>query len=444
MIPSWRCQHFIANRWLAWTGDSRTGVDISDAPYCGDEKLWRCMLRNLKRSTIKSTPSDWYGWRLFPVGGIPENPTDILRHAKQGSLSRKETAVLEGGEFPASIFDDGGATTRVSLLWGTAQNFRRRVSRATSSMPATLLKSKPTSKDGYAGEGLCLAMGILGRNKGLNPKQLTFISANLPPSYMEDTSTWEPRPAKVMRSCYTEVMEAQYGGLGKAYVHAAVELSLILVDCPTEAITAWLMAGLEHQCLSLNVEIRKMMGVKPHELDAHYRSSYASMILSLNYMTDWISQPLARPDLICTGILLMAENKPKPEWWDISEMRRRRRQEDSLLGSGWRQAALCLLGMGKLQVEAAGGQDDIWCFDGVAIGDSGDDNPSATTAMNGESTERLPKSIIASFGSIFHRSLRPHVAKGPEFEEAHELDRVALPQPHRMRLAGENSVGRIP
>lgn len=170
MIPSWRCRHFIANRWLAWTGDSRTSVDISDASYCGDEKLWRCMLRNLKRSTIKSTPSDWYGWRLFPVGGIPEDPTDILRHAKQGSLSRKETAVLEGGKFPASIFDDGGATTRVSLLWGTAQNFRRRVSRATSSMPATLLKSKPTSKDGYAGEGLCLAMGILGRNKGLNPK----------------------------------------------------------------------------------------------------------------------------------------------------------------------------------------------------------------------------------------------------------------------------------
>ena len=368
LIPSWRCRHFIANRWLAWTGDSRTGIDISDAPYCGDEKLWRSMLKNLKRSAIKSTPSDWYGWRLFPAGGIPEDPTDILRHAKQEMLLGEEKAVLEGEKFPASIFDDGAATTRVSLLWGGAQNFRRRVSRATSSMPSTLLKSKPFSKDGYAGEGLCLAMGILGRNKGLNPKQFVFVPSNLPPGYMEDTSTWEPRPAKVMRSCYMEVMEAQYGGLGKPYVHATVELSLILVDCPPDAITAWLVAGLEQQYLTLNVEIRQMRGVMSHELNAHYRSSYTSMILSLNYMTNWNSQSeLARPDLICTGILLMAENKAKPEWWDVSEMRERRRKEDAALGFGWRQAALCLLGMGKEQVETIGGQDNLWCFDGVGI-----------------------------------------------------------------------------
>ena len=198
MISAWRSRKLPENRWLAWTGSSRTSIQASKAVFCGDRTQWPKLVREVSLSNIHSTPSDWYGWRLWPVQGIPEDPTDILRNIdKDGS----ESLEFEARNPARFIYSTGEQNPKsVSLQWGEQQGFRRRVSRATSSMPSNLLQSRPFTVDGYVGDGLCLAMGILGRNKGLQPKNLVFNMSRAVSTSMEDFGTWAPRPNKVLRS----------------------------------------------------------------------------------------------------------------------------------------------------------------------------------------------------------------------------------------------------
>lgn len=69
---------------------------------------------------------------------------------------------------------------------------------------------------------------------------------------MEAASTRTPCPAKVLRSFYKNTLSIQYGGLGQAYVNAAVEMALILCDIPHWAVDKWLQLGLEHQSVTVN------------------------------------------------------------------------------------------------------------------------------------------------------------------------------------------------
>ncbi|KAF7512221.1 hypothetical protein GJ744_002383 [Endocarpon pusillum] len=117
---------------------------------------------------------------------------------------------------------------------------------------------------------------------------------------MENSSTWTPRPAKVLRSFYRKTLEGQYGGLGPDFVAAAVELALLMADMPYWAIDAWLKAGLEHQLLETNhflaTEVLQQCSTEERSaaLAAHYESSYVSMIMSLNNM----NRALAVKDMI--------------------------------------------------------------------------------------------------------------------------------------------------
>lgn len=118
-----------------------------------------------------------------------------------------------------------------------------------NSVPRGLLVSSTFTEKGYKGEGLSLAMGILGRNKGLRPFLLVFDYKDARKmqrgmhqqsdmsitAHLENTSVWSPRPNKVMRSYYDKEMREQFGTLGEDYVGAAVELALILLGCAPKA-----------------------------------------------------------------------------------------------------------------------------------------------------------------------------------------------------------------
>ena len=351
MIPAWRSRHFLENRWLAWTGSSRTSVQESKTVFCGDKAQWVKLVQQVALDKSHSTPSDWYGWRLWPVGGIREDPTDILRN-----VDDQDSKVLkfEAKNQARSIYSTGEKDPKnVSLQWGQQQGFRRRVSRATSSMPSNLLQSRPFTVDGYVGDGLCLAMGILGRNKGLQPKNLVFNSSRAASASMEDFGTWAPRPNKVLRTYYMSTLKAQYGGLGQAYVDAATELALLLMDVPPTALAAWLKAGMEHQSVKWNGEIAEADSDNvEEELRANYESSYVSMIMSLNYMERRFdarlpSQQLAsRPDIICTGLLLKARGSNEPRWWNQPMFVEARNAEmDALEGNKWKETMALLLGL---------------------------------------------------------------------------------------------------
>ncbi len=173
-VPAWRNRHFIENRWLAWTGSSRTTIDYSCGGVCGDARHWQSIADVKSGARMVAAPSDHWGWAIRAPPGLWQDPTALLTR-----LGEKKTNILFDSKWPLGpcVFDDGlhsDSTGQVSLLWGEDQGFRRRVSRGVNSMPQGLLKSRPFTVDGYNGEGLCLAMGILGRNKGQAPRTLVY------------------------------------------------------------------------------------------------------------------------------------------------------------------------------------------------------------------------------------------------------------------------------
>lgn len=348
MLPSWRARHFIQNRWLAWAGPSRTAIPRNLKTYCGNKGDWKRLSKMVVVGEGKAVPSDHYGWHFLPLRGISQDPTDILNAVDC-------TALYGSVKTPCFIYSDGNDKSEtVSLLWGIeSQGFQPRVSRSIAAMTSSLLRSQPFTNEGYAGEGICLAMGILGRNKGLRPRDLVVfgmdrgISTNL-----EQRSAWRPRPAKTLRSYYEKVLNTQFQGLGSHFVSAAVELSLILTDADEPATAAWLKAGCEHQNFEINKTLQDLAAT-PAELSAHYESSYVSMIISLNNMADGQlgrknhdRAQAKRPDIICLGLRLKAKGATSPpEWWNRPEIEAYLAGEKQHLDHEWYQDAAKLLGL---------------------------------------------------------------------------------------------------
>lgn len=220
-------------------------------------------------------------------------------------------------------------------------------------MPSDLLQSRPFTVDGYAGDGLCLAMRILGRNKGLNPRRLAFHTSKTVVTAMVNFRTWAPRPNKVLRSYYSKTLDEEYSGLGSPFVVAATELALLMKDIPGAAMAAWLRAGMEHQSIKWNRELANVKSInKKAELRAHYESSYVSMIISLNYMNRRMETAstnehlISRPDIICTGLFLKAWGEPEPVWWNNSSLAdARKTQIDASEGKNRKEPMALLLGL---------------------------------------------------------------------------------------------------
>jgi len=311
--------------------------------FCGNEAAWRQLIKDnatALRTEVNDVASDWYGWRLWFVSGIAQDPTDIL-NVSNANIS----ATINEVEREEWLYDTGESFPRSrSLRWGRGQNFRRRVSRAISAIPRDL-NSNPFTNEGYGGRGLCIALGILGRNKGLAPAKLVFKMERSLSTFMENNSTWRPRPAKVNRAYYRKPLEELFGGpggLGKDFVDAAVELSLLMLDMPHWAIEEWLHGHFEHQSISVNRFLKNLKNIPTKErqamLEAHYESSYVSMIISLNRMNPAMKTPppkqrnlLARPDIMCVGLLLKARGHPEPSWWNQDNISQRRINEIGFL-----------------------------------------------------------------------------------------------------------------
>lgn len=361
-LPAWQQRHYSHTKWLAWAGPSRSTIRRDKQGFCGDAQAWLALvMANTKRlKQLQPTPSDYYGWTIWSKTGIMYNPVDILTNMDPKGNPCIDT---EKGQRPVGVYvaDDKDSEV-VSLLWGPAQGFQESISRAVSSMPLGLLASSPRTVDGYDGKGLTIAMGILGRNKGVSPASLVFRMDKPVQAHLENVSTWSPRPAKVLRSYYSNTLSMQYKGLDKQYIAATVELALILSDTPHWAVDRWLLEHLEHQDLQKNIllaEILQRLSTEAEQkaaLKAHYESSYTSMILSLNYMRLGMKERrghhsvnVGRPDFFCIGILLKAWGHGEPSWWSNGKIRAELRNEVRCLPSelNWKFPMAQLLGLGE-------------------------------------------------------------------------------------------------
>jgi hypothetical protein len=284
--PAWRNRHYCSNRWAAWTGPSRTGIDATLVPLIEGNDPWPILSKDIP--IIKQHPVE-IRLPIFKSNLIADDPTDILKVKKRLINSESEKQPDEKSKTPIKLLnrvpdDKTGLYAPIhagksgSLLWGSHNGFSPRVSRAVLAVPQRLLQSSPLTSSGHNGQPVCLAHGILGRNKGLEPH--TFI-LSLNPFRLEEKCVQWPRPSKVLRTYYREEMNAAYGGLGATFVTAATELALLLADSSHSLIEDWLSLRMEHQDHALNNQLARL-GASDEELKVLYRLSYAAMLVSLS------------------------------------------------------------------------------------------------------------------------------------------------------------------
>ncbi|KAG1814417.1 uncharacterized protein BJ212DRAFT_370850 [Suillus subaureus] len=282
--PAWRNRHYCSNRWAAWTGPSRTGIDASLVPLIEGNDPWPILSKDV--SVMRQHSVDIH-LPIFKSNLITDDPTDILKATKRLIDTVTEKQPDEKSKTPIKPLVPNNKTglyapvhldKSASLLWGSHIGFSPRVSRGILAVPQRLLQSFPLTSSGHDGQPVCLAHGILARNKGLQPH--TFI-LGLNPGRLEQKCVQWPRPSKVLRTYYREEMNAAYGGLGPTFVDVATELALLLADSSHSLIEDWLSLRMEHQDLALNNQLARL-GASDEELKILYRLSYAAMLVSLS------------------------------------------------------------------------------------------------------------------------------------------------------------------
>ncbi|KJA21929.1 hypothetical protein HYPSUDRAFT_41535 [Hypholoma sublateritium FD-334 SS-4] len=331
VLPAHNNRGYLRLRWKAWSGPSRTGIRAELVPYIGDREDWEHLEALVARAqgTITMYPVERFSRFSF---GTPQpilsDPTTILM-ALASTDNNNHNPWIAQGKTQQGIFQPIIPGKPVSLLWGEFNGFQRRCSRGIISAPKYLLSPYPTLADGVDARGLCLAAGILARNKGLNPAS---IICNLHDKGMidifEQQSVFWPRPAKTLRSIFTRECKHYYSGLGNMFVSVATELALLLTDVPAEIAEDWLNAHLEHQDLELN-NTAYTFGARPQELELLYRGQYAAMLVSLSLHRIGIR---IRPEVLVYDAVCRSLGVGTGTWGACADMESRRQRELDVLG----------------------------------------------------------------------------------------------------------------
>ncbi|KAI9883076.1 MAG: hypothetical protein M1823_005168 [Watsoniomyces obsoletus] len=284
VVPVLTSTGYARLRWKAWTGPSRTGIPPNLVPYLGDGRDWRSLASLSTTTTVTGDPHpvDRFAW-LWSLGraGILTDPTTLLQ--VRAALDQENGSVwVPRSEVKTGVYQPILPDESVSLLWGEALGFRRRCSRGIISVPRELLSIRAGLDGGHAGRPVCLACGIVARNKGLRPASLICnLERNGSFREFEENSVFYPRPAKTLRSRYQAEFGKMFGQLGPSFVTAVTELALLLADIDDAVIADWLDGLMEHQDLPLNQDAFHL-GATHEDLTRLYRGHYATMLVGLS------------------------------------------------------------------------------------------------------------------------------------------------------------------
>jgi hypothetical protein len=212
-------RHYLRLRWKAWTGPSRTGIPPTMARYVGNSEDWGSLVA--LASNIQLHPVERFA-RSFSRNGMIEDPTDLLR-ARAGLDHNRNNPWSPRSQNMSGLYQPIVNNYSVSLFWGEHIGFKRRCSRGIISVPPNLLSAWPQLKSGLSGSAICLAYGILARNKGLEPASL-ICSLGRKGSFrvFEEGGLW-PHPAKTLRGFY-------YLELNQASLSSVTPLSLLQLN----------------------------------------------------------------------------------------------------------------------------------------------------------------------------------------------------------------------
>ena len=293
-------------RWQAWSGPSRTGIPPALACYVGNQEDWEALESSL--ATQQSHPVEVYVKYVSPFKiGVVSDPTDLL---KARAAENDNPWIPKSGK-KQFVYHPSQSDQSVSLLWGEFSGFRARCSRGIIAVPRGLLKVWPRLGQGIDSRPICLAHGILARNKGLEPASLVCnLEKKLSFRIFEENSAFWPRPSKTLRGLYREEFARTFSLLGDSYVSAATELALLLADVPAPLIEDWLQGRMEHQDLELNQKAADS-GASVQDLARLYRGHYAAMLVSLSLHRHGLR---LRPELLVHDALCASEGVEKPAW----------------------------------------------------------------------------------------------------------------------------------
>ena len=293
-------------RWQAWSGPSRTGIPSAFARYIDDKEDWEAL--ESSSATRQAHPVEAYLKYTSPFKtGVASDPTDLL---KAKAAENGNSWIPKSGK-KQFVYCPTESDQSVSLLWGEFSGFRARCSRGIIAVPRGLLKVWPRLDQGVDSRPICLAHGILARNKGLEPASLVCnLEKKLSFRLFEENSTFWPRPSKTLRGLYREEFVRTFSLLGDSYVSAATELALLLADVPASLIEDWLQGRMEHQDLELNQKAADS-GASLRDLARLYRGHYAAMLVSLSLHRHGLR---LRPELLVHDALCASEGVEKPAW----------------------------------------------------------------------------------------------------------------------------------
>lgn len=320
-LSAFATRHFLSIRWKAWTGPSRTGIPPITAKYIGTSEDWIALLA--QTDNIQQHPVERFaGSFLLRDSRILQDPTDLLR-AKVALDQDKFSPWSAGSQQMSGVYHPVVENQSVSLLWGEHLGFQRRCSRGIISVPPNILTASPSLKSGLSGNAVCLAYGILARNKGLEPATL-LCNLRTKNSFREfEESGYWPHPAKTLRGYYHSEFNRTFSLLGQSYVTAATELAILLADTNPALIGGWLDLHFEHQDLLLNREVHAL-GANEEELRRLYRGHYAAMLISLCLYRKGVR---IRPEVTVFDAVCKFEGIEQPVWAGSTEMEARRRWE---------------------------------------------------------------------------------------------------------------------
>ncbi|GLB43208.1 hypothetical protein LshimejAT787_1301090 [Lyophyllum shimeji] len=328
-LPAYHSRGYLRLRWKAWSGPSRTGVRAELVQYIGDRRDWETLEASTQGRVTMHPVERASRLPLLSRGGLIASDTTDLLIARAAADQEENSIWIPRSDARQGVYQPVSPGEPASLLWGESLGFQRRCSRGIISFPKELLSPWPQLADGVDARGLCLACGILARNKGL---RATSLICNLRTrntfGVFEDNSIFWPRPAKTLRSLFNAECERMYSYLGPMFVTVATELALLLSDVPVEVAEDWLDAQLEHQDLQLNREAYAL-GANAQDLDLLYRGQYAAMLVSLSVHRVGVR---IRPEMLVLDAVCKSEGVTPGEWAMSSDMQGRRQRELEALG----------------------------------------------------------------------------------------------------------------
>jgi hypothetical protein len=200
VLPVYHNRRYLRLRWKAWGGPSRTGIKAELVSYIGDKRDW-ATLEALTEGKVTMHPIEKFSRISFSRHRLIVSDITSLLLARATADQRDDTLWVPQSNTRQGVFQPILPGEPASLLWGEDIGFQRRCSRGIISVPRAILSPWPKLADGVDARGLCLATGILSRNKGLHP---TSFICNLATQgnieIFEQNSIFWPYPAKTLRT----------------------------------------------------------------------------------------------------------------------------------------------------------------------------------------------------------------------------------------------------